>query len=237
MRTTEPEARSGTEPASPGSTRRRSPWATLAVLAIAQFMVVLDVTIVNVALPDIQSRPRFSADGLQWVISAYTLVFGGFLLLGGRAADLLGRRRIFVTGLVALRRRVTGRRPRRPRRACSSAPAPSRASAARCCRPPRCRILTVTFAARPGAQHRDGRLGRPRRARRHPRRGRRWHARRLARLELGLLRQRADRGRPASSLTPVFVRAQPGRSAGRRTFDIAGAVLGTGGAARAWSSA
>jgi EmrB/QacA subfamily drug resistance transporter len=78
---------------------RRSPWATLAVLALAQFMVVLDVTIVNVALPDIQRDLGFSADDLQWVISAYTLVFGGFLLLGGRAADLLGRRRLFVAGL------------------------------------------------------------------------------------------------------------------------------------------
>jgi EmrB/QacA subfamily drug resistance transporter len=63
-------------------------------------MVVLDVTIVNVALPDIQTALKFSADNLQWVISAYTLVFGGFLLLGGRAADLLGRRRLFIAGLV-----------------------------------------------------------------------------------------------------------------------------------------
>jgi EmrB/QacA subfamily drug resistance transporter len=78
---------------------RRSPWSTLAVLALAQFMVVLDVTIVNVALPDIQQALSFSSDNLQWVISAYTLVFGGFLLLGGRAADLLGRRRLFVAGL------------------------------------------------------------------------------------------------------------------------------------------
>jgi EmrB/QacA subfamily drug resistance transporter len=78
---------------------RRSPWATLAVLALAQFMVVLDVTIVNVALPDLQQDLGFSPDNLQWVISAYTLVFGGFLLLGGRAADLLGRRRLFVVGL------------------------------------------------------------------------------------------------------------------------------------------
>lgn len=78
---------------------RRSPWATLAVLALAQFMVVLDVTIVNVALPDIQRDLAFTPDNLQWVISAYTLVFGGFLLLGGRAADLLGRRRLFVVGL------------------------------------------------------------------------------------------------------------------------------------------
>ncbi|WP_329136847.1 MFS transporter [Streptomyces sp. NBC_01476] len=78
---------------------RRSPWATLTVLALAQFIVVLDVTIVNVALPDIQSDLGFSTDGLQWVISAYTLLFGGFLLLGGRAADLLGSRRVFIAGL------------------------------------------------------------------------------------------------------------------------------------------
>src|SRR5882757_2675155 len=79
---------------------KRSPWATLAVLALAQFIVVLDVTIVNVALPDIQSDLNFSADTLQWVISAYTLLFGGFLLLGGRMADLLGPRRVFVAGLL-----------------------------------------------------------------------------------------------------------------------------------------
>ncbi|MET7946807.1 DHA2 family efflux MFS transporter permease subunit [Micromonospora sp. NPDC005324] len=79
---------------------RRSPWATLAVLSVAQFIVILDVTIVNVALPNIQSDLSFTADDLQWVISAYTLLFGGFLLLGGRAADLLGARRIFIVGLV-----------------------------------------------------------------------------------------------------------------------------------------
>src|SRR3954447_22288462 len=69
------------------------------MLAVAQFMVVLDVTVVNVALPDIQADLGFSASGLQWVISAYTLMFGGFLLLGGRMADLLGRRRVFLSGL------------------------------------------------------------------------------------------------------------------------------------------
>ncbi len=78
---------------------QRNPWSTLAVIAIAQFMVVLDVTIVNVALPDIQQDVGFSASGLQWVVSAYTLIFGGFLLLGGRAADLIGRRRLFLAGL------------------------------------------------------------------------------------------------------------------------------------------
>jgi EmrB/QacA subfamily drug resistance transporter len=79
---------------------RRSPWATLTVLALAQFIVVLDVTIVNVALPHIQSDLGFTTDGLQWVISVYTLLFGGFLLLGGRAADLLGSRRVFIAGLI-----------------------------------------------------------------------------------------------------------------------------------------
>lgn len=74
-------------------------WRTLAVLALAQFMVVLDVTIVNVALPDIQGDLGFSAEGLQWIVNAYTLAFGGLLLLGGRIADILGRRRIFTSGL------------------------------------------------------------------------------------------------------------------------------------------
>jgi EmrB/QacA subfamily drug resistance transporter len=83
-----------------GEVVRRNPWSTLAVLAVAQFMVVLDVTIVNVALPDIQQDLGFTPSGLQWVISAYTLIFGGFLLLGGRAADLIGRRRLFVIGLL-----------------------------------------------------------------------------------------------------------------------------------------
>jgi EmrB/QacA subfamily drug resistance transporter len=74
-------------------------WRILALVALAQFMVVLDVTIVNVALPDIQRHLGFSTDGLQWVVNAYLLLFGGFLLLGGRLGDVLGRRRIFLTGL------------------------------------------------------------------------------------------------------------------------------------------
>ncbi|MDO9355714.1 MAG: DHA2 family efflux MFS transporter permease subunit [Solirubrobacteraceae bacterium] len=74
-------------------------WRILTVLALAQFMVVLDVTIVNVALPDIQADLGFSTTGLQWIVNAYTLAFGGLLLLGGRAADILGRRRLFAGGL------------------------------------------------------------------------------------------------------------------------------------------
>jgi EmrB/QacA subfamily drug resistance transporter len=74
-------------------------WRALAVLALAQFMVVLDVTIANVALPAIQRDLHFSALDLQWVVGAYTLTFGGLLLLGGRMADLLGRRRMLSAGL------------------------------------------------------------------------------------------------------------------------------------------
>ena len=78
----------------------RRKWLALALLSAVQFMVVLDIAIVNVALPSIKVDLGFSQENLQWVISAYALVFGGFLLLGGRAADLLGRRRLFLAGLV-----------------------------------------------------------------------------------------------------------------------------------------
>src|SRR6202162_1337926 len=81
------------------ATERRK-WLALALLSAVQFMVVLDIAIVNVALPSIKIDLGFSQDNLQWVISAYALFFGGFLLLGGRAADLLGRRRLFLAGIV-----------------------------------------------------------------------------------------------------------------------------------------
>jgi EmrB/QacA subfamily drug resistance transporter len=80
--------------------RAQHKWLALALLATVQFMVVLDIAIVNVALPSIQVDLGFSQENLQWVISAYALMFGGFLLLGGRLADILGRRRLFVAGLV-----------------------------------------------------------------------------------------------------------------------------------------
>jgi EmrB/QacA subfamily drug resistance transporter len=74
-------------------------WLVLVIVCLAQFMVVLDATVVNIALPSIQKGLSFSDADLQWVINAYTLVFGGFLLLGGRAADLLGRKRLFLAGV------------------------------------------------------------------------------------------------------------------------------------------
>jgi EmrB/QacA subfamily drug resistance transporter len=84
-------------PAASGAADRR--WLALAVIVAAQFMVVLDVAIVNVALPSIKTDLHFSQESLQWVITAYAILFGGVLLLGGRLADLLGRRRLFIAGV------------------------------------------------------------------------------------------------------------------------------------------
>ncbi len=83
----------------PGSEQRPHLRATLLLACLAQFMVILDVSVVNVALPAIRGGLHFSEQNLQWVVNAYTVTFAGFLLLGGRAADLLGRRRVFVAGL------------------------------------------------------------------------------------------------------------------------------------------
>lgn len=79
---------------------RTNPWLVLVLVCLAQFMVVLDATIVNVALPSIQADLEISESNLQWIVNAYALLFGGFLLLGGRAGDLIGRKRIFLAGLV-----------------------------------------------------------------------------------------------------------------------------------------
>ena len=81
-------------------TARVNPWLVLVLVCLAQFMVILDATIVNVALPTIQQDLDMTDTNLQWVVNAYTLLFGGFLLLGGRAGDLAGRKKIFLIGLV-----------------------------------------------------------------------------------------------------------------------------------------
>jgi MFS family permease len=75
-------------------------WVIVALLCAAQFMLILDITVVNVALPSIQADVGVAPGDLQWVVTAYTLVFGGLVLLGGRAADLFGRRRVFLSGVV-----------------------------------------------------------------------------------------------------------------------------------------
>jgi EmrB/QacA subfamily drug resistance transporter len=80
--------------------REENRWVTLVLVCLAQFMVILDATIVNIALPTIQADLHFSQADLQWVVNSYTLLFGGFLLLGGRAADIVGRKKIFIAGVV-----------------------------------------------------------------------------------------------------------------------------------------
>jgi EmrB/QacA subfamily drug resistance transporter len=77
-----------------------SKWLVLVIACMAQFMVVLDATVVNIALPSVQRGLHFSPANLQWIVNGYTLVFGGFLLLGGRAADLIGRKRLFLAGVL-----------------------------------------------------------------------------------------------------------------------------------------
>src|SRR6202789_2088428 len=81
------------------SVRRGPDWVILSIACVAQFMVVLDVSIVNVALPSIGRNLHYSPTALQWVVNAYVLTFPAFLLLGGRAADLFGRRRVYLLGL------------------------------------------------------------------------------------------------------------------------------------------
>ena len=108
----------------------------LTIMLGAQLMIILDATVVNIALPHIQNGLHFSPTSLSWVMNGYTLTFGGLLLLGGRAGDILGRRRMFIAGLAIFTlaslagglATTAGHAARRP--------APSRASAARSPRPP-----------------------------------------------------------------------------------------------------
>src|SRR5437588_10072560 len=80
-------------------TKSRNLGLALVVIALAQLMVVLDTAIVNIALPSIQGALHFTPTGLEWVVNGYALAFGGLLLLGGRAGDLFGRRRMFIAGV------------------------------------------------------------------------------------------------------------------------------------------
>src|SRR3954462_1504837 len=95
----DPQARSAPRTAPPDSGGGGN-FMALLVIASCQLMVVLDITIVNIALPDIQRSLDFSTTSLAWVVNAYTLTFGGLLLLGGRTGDILGRRRMFIFGVL-----------------------------------------------------------------------------------------------------------------------------------------
>src|ERR1043165_8696357 len=90
----------GPVPAQANNPHHDRRWLVLAVLAVAQLMVVLDATIVNIALPSAQKALGFSDDGRQWIVTGYALAFGSLLLLGGRLSDLLGRKWMFIGGLI-----------------------------------------------------------------------------------------------------------------------------------------
>ena len=179
-------------------------WFALALLCGAFFMVILDAAIVTVALPSIQSDLGFSAESLQWVVSAYALTFAGLLLLGGRAADLLGRRRVFMVGLVVF----TG-----ASLLCGLSWSPGALIGARALQgvgaaimtPTALSIIMTTFAGRAGAQQGARDLGLARRRRRDRGVADRRPARRRPRLAVDLLHQhpgRRDRVRALPGAAP-----------------------------------
>ena len=202
-------------------------WWALALLATAQFVVVLDASVVNVAMPSIGRDLGLSQEGLAWLVNAYVLAFGGFLLLGGRMADLLGRRRVFMGGFalfavasfaggLADERRNADRRPRAAG-ARRRDPLPRRAQ-------PRHDDVRRRRRAQQGA----GRLGRRRgrRRRRGQPAGRRDHA--DARAGSGCCGSTRRSGSPRRC-SPRPCCASPAPTTRDRSFDALGAITVTGG--------
>ena len=168
--------------------------ALLLVLLVAQLMVILDITAVNIALPSLATDLQLSGSQISWTITSYSLIFGSLLLFGGRAADLLGRRRMFLTGLGVFTAVVARLRPGRKRRGTLRGPGRARASAQRCSHPPRSRSSRPASTARSEGEGARG-VGRRRRRRRSDRRPRRRPPHRVRRLADDLLRQPARRCR------------------------------------------
>ena len=165
----------------------------LALLAASQFVVVLDASITNVALPSIGGALDISQDGLSWVINAYTLTFGGFLLLGGRLADLLGRRRVYMAGLIlfAIASFIGGLAQSEEMLIASRA---LQGLGAALLSPAALSILTRLVRRGLRAQQGARRLGRRRGLGRRGRRAAGRHPDRVPQLALGAARERADRG-------------------------------------------
>ena len=177
----------------------RTRWLALIVLCLGSLMIVLDATIVNVALPSIRADLGFTEASLAWVVNAYLLTFGGFLLLGGRLGDIYGHRLMFLAGIVLFTRRVARLRRRGARRRCSSSRGPCRGSGARSCPPFAVADHdAVHRAGRP--REGDGRVRLRRVGRRHARRAARRRADRRPQLALDLPRQHPDRDRRLPAL-------------------------------------
>ena len=194
---------------------RDSRWLALVVLCAGMLMVILDQTIVNVALPTIQEDLGFSAAGLAWVVNAYLIAFGGLLLLAGRLGDLIGRRAIFLAGLAVFTfASLLVRALRQPGDADRGALRPGRRRRAELRRDPRHDRDDVPQAGRAGEGDRHlqlrrlrGRLDRPAGRRR---------ADPGARLALDLLRQRADRRSPRWSSRARLLEPEAGLGLQRR---------------------
>ena len=203
-------------------------WWILAVLGIAQLMVVLDATIVNIALPSAQQALGFSDDNRQWIVTAYALAFGSLLLLGGRLGDLFGRKRVVHRRPGRLRGRLGARRRRPELRACSSPPARCRAPSARCSPRPRSSLLTTTFTepgrARQGVRH----LRRDRRRRRRGRPAARRRAHRVPVAGAGACTSTSLFAVPAA-IGRARAAAQPGRRRSAPTLDIPGTITASAG--------
>ena len=195
---------------SSASTDRR--WLALVLLAAAQFVVVLDASIVNVALPvDRRRRCDFSQDNLSWVVNAYTLTFGGFLLLGGRMADLLGRRRMFIAGLILFAGASLAGGLAQSDVWLIAARAVQGLGAA-LLSPAALSLVTDALRRRRRAQQGAGRVGRGRRLRRRGGRAARRHAHRVGRLGVGAVRQRADRHRRGAARAAPAARVRATRA-------------------------
>ena len=205
----------------------RRKWLALAVVVAAQFMVVLDIAIVNVALPSIKTDLHFAQENLQWVISAYAILFGGALLLGGRLADIFGRRRLFMLGLALFSGGLAAVRPLLVGGVADRLPgAPG----------PRRRTARAGHALDPDDDVRRGRRAKPRT--RDLGRGLRAAAARPASCSAASSRP-TSAGRGSSSSTSrsgiaviaaaPFVLAESRGQHGHRHFDVAGAASVTSG--------
>ena len=207
----------------------RAKGLALALLAATQFVIVLDASIVNVALPSIGRALDFSQDDLSWVVNAYTLTFGGFLLLGGRLADLLGRRRVFIAGLVLFSiASLAGGLAQSDvwLIAARGDPGPRRGDHL-----PR-RALARHDDVRRGrrAQPRAGRLGRGRRLRRRGRRAARRRADPVRRAGSGCCSSTCRSASRAAFLAPRLL-PESRDTESDRVFDVAGATTVTAGLA------
>ena len=181
----------------------RTRWFALYVLCLGSLMIVLDATIVNVALPSIRTDLGFSETSLAWVVNAYVLTFGGFLLLGGRLGDLYGHRRLFIAGITLFTLASLALRPRRTRRPSSSPRGPSRASAARVASAVGLSLMMTLFTEPAERAKAMGVFGFVASGGGSDRRAARRRPDELARLALDLPRQPPDRDR-SDRLVPAF---------------------------------